>query len=76
MSRGAAGLLALAVIGIVLLERLWLRIVCAAFVALYCGVTIARIVLGSMPPAALLLPAALGLLALFVAGVKKTYGKW
>ena len=73
---GGAGLMALAIIGLILSERLWLRIVCGAYVGLYAAVVAYSIAFGGAPVRVLAVPATFALLALFVASVKKTYSKW
>ena len=73
---GGAGLMALAIIALILSERLWLRIVCGAYVGLYAAAVAYRLAFGEGTVRDLAFPATFAVLALFVAGVKKTYSKW
>ena len=71
-----AGLMALAIIALILSERLWLRVVCGAYVGLYAASVAYGLVFGRTTVRDLAFPATFALLALFVAGVKKAYAKW
>jgi hypothetical protein len=76
MAPGAAGLMVVAIVALFFCERTWLRIVCAAYLGLYALFVVHLLASGQVTLKYLAIPGTLALFALFVAGVKKTYGKW
>jgi hypothetical protein len=73
MSYGGIGLLVIAAAGIFLAERLWVRVLCAAFVAL---VIICNVLVYGPKVENLLVPAFVIPFALYVREVVKGYGKY
>lgn len=76
MAPGAAGLMAVAIVVLFFAERTWLRVACAAYLGLYVAFVVHLLASGQVTLKYLAIPGTLALFALFVAGVKKSYGQW
>jgi hypothetical protein len=71
-----AALMVLAIIGLILSERLWVRLLCAAYLGIYVialGISFAT---GEGRLDDLMIPSILLVFGLFVWSVKKGYGKY
>jgi len=71
-----AALMALAIIGLILSERLWLRLLCAGYLGIYVialGISFAT---GEGRLDDLMIPSLLLVFGLVVRSVKKAYGKY
>jgi hypothetical protein len=68
--------MALAIVGVIFSERTWLRVLCGAYLGLYAVAVVYLLASGTVTLKYLGIPGMLALFALFVAGVKKSYGKW
>ena len=70
---GGIGMLCLAVVGLFMSERRWVRILCVLFLALYGITIIVEVVTGRWDPAMLLVPGLLFFLGVYVQKVQHMF---
>lgn len=69
-------IMVLAVCGVILSRRPWVKILCMGYLAIIAIWNIVGIIRGELPLAALTLPVLLVLLGMYVYGVHKKFEKW
>ena len=71
---GGVGLIVLVIVGALLSEKAWLRLVCWIYAGLYFALAIGVVVAGREPPSHLMVPSLFLVFALYVMEVRKSVG--